>query len=559
MTEEPIHEFELEDQKPSRHAFELVGLLTCVLAAAFGILLRIVYVFWLSDPLWLDELHTAWSVSGSFVEVASRAMAGNQSPLFFWFEYLTNFGERLDASLLRTPIFACGIALIGSTTYITRKITCDWICVACSIVVVSFDNEFIFYGTEARPYCAVQLMAVWHFYFFWSCVLSNNRSNQKRIGFVATGVAMFYFHYTSLMLIAAEVVWVLASRLFQSTASRLDSDESRSNPSNTASFSAALFMLGLIIIVCIPGIWHLLIIGGEKERWSSFANAASFLKQLQPLWLAYILIPGIVISACWLLQSFSSRKFKIVSYTNSGLLPVCLLILMPIGAATVLSSNLLSENVNGFASLGHVRYVVGSITLVPIAAALLANGFYHPRAKLAYATAFIVAASCLSPLFQDWLKHGQLQPLRIERWDLVASEINLPANNGYMVFTCSNLIEDQELANVDQMASDQATSLFQYCRYPLDNKIFRIRNSNDRLHPLPTFAESRLRAEHLARLSRAPGVFVVIRGDEQLVNQIYSEFKFRIDECRRTVVLERWQRPEGNSLAWIQFEFEAID
>ena len=40
------------------------------------------------ESLWLDELHTAWCALGSLAEVAPRAMIGNQSPLFFWFEWL---------------------------------------------------------------------------------------------------------------------------------------------------------------------------------------------------------------------------------------------------------------------------------------------------------------------------------------------------------------------------------------------------------------------------------------------------------------------------------------
>src|SRR5688572_19813575 len=40
------------------------------------------------ESLWIDELHTAWCVSGSLADVAPRAMAGNQSPVFFWIEWL---------------------------------------------------------------------------------------------------------------------------------------------------------------------------------------------------------------------------------------------------------------------------------------------------------------------------------------------------------------------------------------------------------------------------------------------------------------------------------------
>src|SRR3954468_4587233 len=40
------------------------------------------------ESLWLDELHTAWCAAGGLGEVVQRASSGNQSPLFFWFEWL---------------------------------------------------------------------------------------------------------------------------------------------------------------------------------------------------------------------------------------------------------------------------------------------------------------------------------------------------------------------------------------------------------------------------------------------------------------------------------------
>src|SRR3954468_22303532 len=40
------------------------------------------------ESLWLDELHTAWCAVGGLGEVVQRASSGNQSRLFFWFEWL---------------------------------------------------------------------------------------------------------------------------------------------------------------------------------------------------------------------------------------------------------------------------------------------------------------------------------------------------------------------------------------------------------------------------------------------------------------------------------------
>ena len=59
----------------------LAALAICLVAAA----LRIPP---LRDSLWLDELHTAWCAIGPLDEVAERAAMGNQSPVFYWLEWL---------------------------------------------------------------------------------------------------------------------------------------------------------------------------------------------------------------------------------------------------------------------------------------------------------------------------------------------------------------------------------------------------------------------------------------------------------------------------------------
>src|SRR6185369_7409386 len=60
------------------------------LAAALAIaVMGTAWHVWLArESLWADELHTAWCAGGSFAEVGRRAAVGNQSPLFFWIEWL---------------------------------------------------------------------------------------------------------------------------------------------------------------------------------------------------------------------------------------------------------------------------------------------------------------------------------------------------------------------------------------------------------------------------------------------------------------------------------------
>ena len=53
------------------------------------VLIAILFRVWqIAEPLWIDELHTSWVVSGEFEDVAPRARMGNQSPVYFWCVWL---------------------------------------------------------------------------------------------------------------------------------------------------------------------------------------------------------------------------------------------------------------------------------------------------------------------------------------------------------------------------------------------------------------------------------------------------------------------------------------
>src|SRR4029450_12630534 len=60
-------------------------LIVLVVLAVLGAAMR---VWQARESLWLDELHTAWCALGTLAQVAPRATIGNQSPLFFWCEWL---------------------------------------------------------------------------------------------------------------------------------------------------------------------------------------------------------------------------------------------------------------------------------------------------------------------------------------------------------------------------------------------------------------------------------------------------------------------------------------
>lgn len=142
------------------------------------------------ESLWLDELHTSWTVSGAWGEVAARARQGNQSPLFFYGLFglartLGNLGGISSELLLRFPSIVCwGAALFvclrigrngrGHLLRTARRIT-GWRLMASEprlatgvaiVVWLLLDRIQLFYATEARVYAAVQLVSL----LAWCCV-----------------------------------------------------------------------------------------------------------------------------------------------------------------------------------------------------------------------------------------------------------------------------------------------------------------------------------------------------------------------------------------------------
>lgn len=127
------------------------------------------------ESFWVDELHTAWCISGTFDQVGERAAIGNQQPLYF--AALALWHEWLPASV----IGFYGIeATLRATSVLLTAVSAAWLVVIVSGRSPSFaagrywalhpslivggsaaglslglDRDGIFFGTELRPYAAI--------------------------------------------------------------------------------------------------------------------------------------------------------------------------------------------------------------------------------------------------------------------------------------------------------------------------------------------------------------------------------------------------------------------
>lgn len=109
------------------------------------------------DPLWIDELHTSWVLVGDWGDVTPRAIAGNQSPLYFWLSYplVNSLGQSLLSLRALSLAAACGVLGLGA--WIVLRMTRSAWAACATALVLALDSRLVFYASEARPYALVQL------------------------------------------------------------------------------------------------------------------------------------------------------------------------------------------------------------------------------------------------------------------------------------------------------------------------------------------------------------------------------------------------------------------
>jgi hypothetical protein len=148
-----------------------------VLTALAGLALSLRCEVALNDPLWLDELHTVWTsgadLESGWSDVSPRAAAGNQTPLYFWIQYLLNrecpvwfSGERLGFRGL--SLIAGGLLILAGGMFVWFK-TRSVAGAALTGLLLAVDEVQHFYCTEARPYECLALLGLLQAIALWWC------------------------------------------------------------------------------------------------------------------------------------------------------------------------------------------------------------------------------------------------------------------------------------------------------------------------------------------------------------------------------------------------------
>lgn len=262
----------------------------------------VAFAIWVRVPLclesfWVDELHSAWSVWGSFGEVASRAAIGNQTPIYYWALWVWRqaFGDSelaLRASSVLMSSLACGVVAAGVARQ-TRVLAAG----AIAGMLLAIDPHSLFFGTELRVFPAILLIAACTCWV-WSI---NRRSGSNRSGIAVLSLILLaaLVQPTSIGILGWLAIWPIAMFFMRDDIKRPR--------------QSWLLVLGLTLIALLFA-WQLVgdvLLTAWKHRgqWAAFGSARD-LRQIETLWRwkTLAIIPSGLAILAVVIDRFRTRK-----------------------------------------------------------------------------------------------------------------------------------------------------------------------------------------------------------------------------------------------------------
>ena len=403
-----------------------------------------------TESLWLDELHTGWTVAGTWSDVSDRAAVGNQTPCYFWFLWIWTrvFGHSELA--LRLPSLLAGVTLIAMVFWVlSRWTTCPWSPALCALLV-ALDPHLVFFSQEARPYALVQLIGLLQLLCFIR-LLEGPSKPGIRAAFVATTLAGFYLHYTSLLLLSGELfAWSTVSRL-ASSASSAETTKPANRLAAIAYQRRELLLDGLVILIgVLPACPHLWEIIQRRSNWAAFIGQPGPLGMVHLLSLdVYLVLPFIG----WSLSRLIRRRQAEPSHQTAILLCWFIAPLL-----LVWSLNWLD-----ILRLFHRRYLIAISTGPVLVCGIWLARITWREQKFAMAGLLLLALQ-QGGMGRQWLIDGRFLADRNQDWRGAVAHLNREArtttDSPQSVLIGSGLIEAAALPDGGQQLVD-------YCLLPV--------------------------------------------------------------------------------------------
>jgi hypothetical protein len=319
------------------------------------------------ESFWLDELHSAWCVSGSFAHVNDRALIGNQQPLYFqalflWWRCLPQtivsfYG--VEASLRFTSVLLTSLSAAWLTWIVSKGDNRH--CLVGGVtagLALGLERNSLFFGTELRPYAVVMLLttAILAAALRWSSPAETSR--RSVIDRMLVHVLVMFaaaIHVTSLTVLGPLFVVMIIHDVWRGGRDV----RSRKLPWRTHGCCLAVW-----IAVAVWWAVHKTELWQSRGAWSSFATAKNWsdIWQLWP-WASLVVLPVLAWGLMLIVVKIRSDSGQALRQEKtSSRHDLWALTLFGVVIVSTLVCYLLS--VYGSVPLWHSRYLIASVPLL---------------------------------------------------------------------------------------------------------------------------------------------------------------------------------------------------
>ncbi|MCA9221994.1 MAG: glycosyltransferase family 39 protein [Planctomycetales bacterium] len=458
-----------------------------VMLGLVGVLLVsfVLRVWQINEPLWVDELHTSWTIQAGWSEVPGRAALGNQSPVYFW---MTRFsvsclGESEWA--LRMPSLIGGLLFGAALFAAVRRWTGSNMAGLAASALAAVDRTSLFYAGEARSFAWIQTLAVLHVFVFSELV--QRPTLWRRVAFVGGGAALFYLHYTAVLLLLAEVAWFAL----------VDWGWRRAGVNARYGWRQLLTDLAAMLVAMLPAAASIRAVIGRRENWQQFVGQPEWWEPLTlfPLHV-YVLLPLLLVGVAAMWMRRRGAKISLSRVASAWLL-IAVWYAVPVLVAWIATRQ-------EIAAIFFPRYLLvcspAPLVFAAVAIAAIPGRWLQVAAIVLLLIASVEDGGLIAQLQQD----GRLLADRQEDWRAATKLLDDPAEHpAAPVLLYAGLIEARQYLESGQ------TLKREYATFPLRG-MYRIDDADNRLFPLAS-GQATLETELFDKARKHGGVWLVAR------------------------------------------------
>lgn len=467
-----------------------------------------------TDPLWLDELHTSWCCTADSLAIAiDRAAQGNQTPFYFWLDYQLVQAAGLSEFSLRLISVLSGIALVGIAAGWVARTTNSLMAGALTGLVASVEPGLVFHATEARPFGLLQLVGLIQFISFlcvWQNAIdpveprnessrpaSHHRQQTARLSLLIGSALIPWIHLTGAILLFAQFIWCILWIRNRGAV-------------------ACLKLLSVAALTAIPLYSLARSIGDRRGDWSIVADPYGLATEWGTLLLIWAGLPAVG----WLVSRFTQGQPRSMSGGTSAYTLATLIWCIIFPPAALIVADIVFD-----LPIALSRYAQVVAGLVPILAGWIVSRIDHDAARKWAAVFTLLVTLWWSPIVDSLATQGRLPRMRHEDWKNAVERLNQQAEPHDPLFLFSNLVEDHRVTDINsrpKTAEDQ--KFLEYLRFPVRG-IYRA--VNDDVRPRSTLVPPRFESVDLDAVAVASQGWMLIRGTPDLVTAICEDFRMK--------------------------------